>query len=188
MRNAVQEAPAATPTLPPWAQVTPKRLAHIGRVTALLMEWADRMHVADDERRAWRDAGLWHDALRDAPEAELRALVPEFGEREVEVLHGPAAAAKLVAAGERREGLLLAVRHHTIGSGEWDRVGKALYMADFLEPGRSFLRSDRAFLSRLVPHEFDDVFRHVVRLRLEWALREGHTLFPEAVSLWNQVR
>jgi hypothetical protein len=61
-------------------------------------------------------------------------------------------------------------------------------MADFLEPGRNFLRRDRAFLAEQVPHDFDGVFRQVVRVRLEHALREGFSLFPETVGLWNAVR
>jgi hypothetical protein len=28
----------------------------------------------------------------------------------------------------------------------------------------------------------------VLRARLEWSLREGMRLFPEAVALWNAVR
>jgi hypothetical protein len=39
-----------------------------------------------------------------------------------------------------------------------------------------------------VPHDFDGVFRQVLRTRLEHALREGFTLFPETVGLWNEVR
>jgi 2-amino-4-hydroxy-6-hydroxymethyldihydropteridine diphosphokinase len=61
-------------------------------------------------------------------------------------------------------------------------------MADYLEPGRPFARTDRAFLAAQVPHDFDGVFRQVVRSRLEWTLREGKMIFPESVGLWNAVR
>ena len=84
--------------------------------------------------------------------------------------------------------LLDAIRFHTVGSPNWDRTGRALYMADFLEPGRGFAKRDRAFLAYQVPHDFDGVFRQVLRARLEHALREGFTLFPETVGLWNEVR
>ena len=104
------------------------------------------------------------------------------------VLHGPAAANRMSALGETRENVLAAVRWHTVGSASWDRAGRALYMADFLEPGRNFSRADRAFLAEHLPHDFDGVFRQVVRMRLEWTLREGKALFPEAVGLWNSVR
>jgi len=173
--------------LPSWAQVSDKRRAHILRVAALLERWANVMCISEQERRNWIDAARWHDSLRDAPREELRRLAGE-APYEPEMLHGPAAAAKLVLEGERRSNVLDAIRYHTVGSPAWDSTGKALYMADFLEPGRSFSREDRAFLSAQVPHDFEGVFRQVVRMRLVYALNEGHTLFPETVQLWNSIR
>lgn len=173
--------------LPSWAVVSEKRRAHIGRVVAMLSHWASRLSLSDDETTAWIDAGRWHDALRDADEAVLRALTGDHT-RPVGMLHGPAAAMRLAADGETRPDVLDAIRWHTVGNPSWSRVGRALYMADFLEPGRGFMRTDRQFLADLVPQSFDTVFRQVVRLRLEWAVREGKGLEMETVSLWNSVR
>ena len=178
---------AASIDLPAWAQVAEKRRGHIARVTALLDGWAARLGVDEATAAAWHDAGRWHDALRDAPEGELRALVPEVDWAPA-LLHGPAAAARLRRDGERRGDVLDAIHWHTIGCGTWASTGRALYMADFLEPGRSFARADRAFLAALVPRDFDGVLRQVVRQRLEWTLREGHAIHPETVALWNAVR
>ncbi|HEY7236698.1 MAG TPA: HD domain-containing protein [Gemmatimonadaceae bacterium] len=173
--------------LPSWAQVRDKRRAHIQRVAALLERWAEIMCLSADQRQDWYDAARWHDALRDAPRDLLRRLAGD-APYEPEMLHGPAAAEKLFEEGERRVNVLDAIRYHTVGSPGWDQTGRALYMADFLEPGRSFSREDRAFLSAQVPHDFDGVFRQVVRMRLVYALNEGHTLFPETVQLWNSIR
>jgi HD superfamily phosphohydrolase YqeK len=145
------------------------------------------MGIDAGETSAWHDAARWHDALRDAPESQLRALVPNAGYGGP-LLHGPAAAACLEAEGERRSDVLDAVRYHTVGYAHWDRTGRALYLADFLEPGRDWGLADRAFLTAHVPDDFDGVFRQVVRQRLEWALREGNVLYPETVELWNSVR
>ena len=60
--------------LPAWAQVTEKRREHIQRVTDLLDAWAEKLSLPADERIAWHDAGRYHDALRDAPDALLREL------------------------------------------------------------------------------------------------------------------
>lgn len=173
--------------LPSWACVSEPRRAHVARVTALLERWSRELRIPAEESRAWRDAGLLHDALRDAPESTLRALVPR-ADFTTEMLHGPAAAARMERDGETRHDLLEAVRWHTVGSAEWARLGRALFMADFLEPGRRFSRGDRAFLAAHVAHDFDGVFRQVVSMRLQHALREGHSLFPETVALWNAVR
>jgi len=173
--------------LPAWAQVSEKRRNHIVRVTTLLAEWAEVMRVPSKERAAWLDAGVFHDALKDASDDELYALVGNVT-YEPQMIHGPAAAAYLEQHGERRQSVLDAVRYHTVGYLDWDRTGRALYMADFLEPGRKFSQRDRAFLAAQVPHDFDGVFRQVVRARLEWSLHEGYSLFPETVALWNATR
>jgi predicted HD superfamily hydrolase involved in NAD metabolism len=174
-------------SLPHWARVTDKRRNHIIRVVQLLNMWADALKISDEERAQWEAAGAYHDALRDAPEDELRHLSGIKG-RDVEMLHGPAAATRLERDGFTDRAVLEAIRFHTVGSPDWDRTGKALFMADFLEPGRHFSRRDRAFLATQVPHDFDGVFRQVLRARLEHALHEGYTLFPETVALWNAVR
>jgi HD superfamily phosphohydrolase YqeK len=178
---------SADPELPRWAQVSDKRRAHIGRVTALLDRWAMELSLETSEAQAWHDAGRWHDALRDAPEVLLREL-SEDATSPMEILHGPAAATLLAREGESRQGVLSAIRFHTVGSAGWDRTGRALFMADFLEPGRQFMQADRAFLAAQVRRDFDGVFRQLVRMRLEWTLREGKALFPESVALWNSVR
>jgi HD superfamily phosphohydrolase YqeK len=177
----------STIVLPAWAEVGEKRRAHVERVTALLDRWAAELGLAHDEAQAWHDAGRWHDALRDASTETLRALSGD-AERPVETLHGPAAAVQLATTGETRGAVLDAVRWHTVGHAGWDRTGRALYMADFLEPGRQFARADRAFLADHLVHDFDGVFRQVVRMRIEWTVREGKALFPETVALWNHVR
>ncbi|HYD54066.1 MAG TPA: 2-amino-4-hydroxy-6-hydroxymethyldihydropteridine diphosphokinase [Gemmatimonadaceae bacterium] len=191
LRKALHGGAGAGPEraarLPAWACVGAKRRAHIERVVLLLEQWAEEMRLDPAEAEAWRDAGWWHDALRDADERELRALVPSGGEF-AEMLHGPAAATRLAREGEARPDVLEAIRYHTVGHARWTRPGRALYMADFLEPGRPFARADRAFLASQVPHDFDGVFRQVVRERIAWTIREGKMLFPETVALWNALR
>jgi HD superfamily phosphohydrolase YqeK len=182
-----EPVPAAMTGLPAWAIVSDKRRAHIERVVALLHRWSEAMGVDAQTQAAWRDAGWWHDALRDADETSLRTLTGDL-HRPVGMLHGPAAALRLEAHGEIRGDVLEAIRWHTVGSRHWTQTGRALYMADFLEQGRTFMQADRAFLADRVPEAFDAVFRQVVRLRLEWTLREGKGLSPETVELWNAVR
>lgn len=176
----------ASTDLPAWARISETRRLHAARVTALLDDWSARLGVPAGDAKAWHDAGRYHDVLRDATEAELRAIVPESVEP-APLLHGPAAARMLAGDGERRTPLLEAVTWHTVGHPGWDRTGRALYMADFLEPGRAFARRDRAFLAAQVPTDFDGVFRQVVRMRLEWSLHEGQRLFPSTVDLWNSL-
>lgn len=161
-------------SLSAWAQVTPARRAHIERVVALLEEWAGAIQVTPAERERWLRAAWLHDALRDAPLESLMA-------------HGPAAADRAFQDGERDRGVLDAVRYHTIGYAGWDDVGRMLFLADFLEPGRDFDPDGRRALSARVPRERDTVLREVARRRIEWVLRSGWPLVPETVAFWNAL-
>lgn len=172
--------------LPTWAQVSKGRGKHIARVTTLLAAWADALGLDAAEKQCWIDAGRYHDALRDAPVDELRKLAG-LGLEEVELLHGPAVAAKLEGEGESRRNLLDAIRYHSIGWKHWDRVGKALYMADYLEPGRDFEMERRERLRALVPVDFEAAFREVVRGRMAYARANGFTEYPESVELLASV-
>ena len=174
-------------SFPLWTVMTQKRRDHVSRVVAMLDRWTIALNVDDTEACAWRDAGAWHDALRDCDEPVLRELTGDHV-RPYGMLHGPAAALRLSSDGEHRLDVLEAIRWHTIGNVQWSRAGRALYMADFLEPGRNFMQTDRRFLAERVPDAFDEVFRQVVRVRIEWALREGKGLAPETIELWNAVR
>ncbi len=183
--NGAAPATVTAPWLPAWAVVTASRLAHMERVATLLEGWAEIIGLDGSEREEWRDAGRLHDALRDAPASLLREAA-EDDRSPVELLHGPATANLLAGDGERRRPLLEAIRWHTIGAPDWDRVGKALFMADYLEPGRGFDREQRAFLARQLPQDFEGVFRQVLRLRLEWSIRDGKPLLAPTVELWNR--
>lgn len=161
-------------SLPAWAEVTPARRAHIERVAALLDDWAAAMNVLAAERARWRRAAWLHDALRDARLDDPRA-------------HGPAAADRAAAEGEADRGVLDAVRYHTIGSASWDDVGRMLYLADYLEPGRGAHAADRHALAARVPTGRDAVLREVARERIASSLRAGWPLLPETVEFWNQL-
>ena len=159
--------------LPDWAQVSASRRAHVDRVAALLGGWADAMGVSAGERARWLSAAYLHDALRDAPLEDSRA-------------HGPAAADRAALHGETDRGVLEAVRYHTLGHAGWDDVGRMLYLADHLEPGRD-LGPEARRLAERVPLERDAVLHEVARRRLEWTLRSGWTLAPETVAFWNAL-
>src|SRR5437879_1036492 len=132
------------------------------------------MGVSDAERARWVKAAWLHDALRDE-------------KRPAALAHGPRAAARAAHDGERDRGVLDAIRYHTFGYAHWDDVGRMLYLADFLEPGRPLDAADRAALVARVPRERDAVLQEVARRRIEWVLRSGWELVPATVGFWNSL-
>ena len=176
--------PAPAVDLPSWAVVKAERAAHIARVAALMESWARTAGRSAAERERWHRAAVLHDAVRDADPDALRPHVGEASVMPPALWHGPAAAALAAQHGERDEGVLAAVRWHTLGWRAWDEVGKALYLADYLEPGRTH-EPDRAALAARVAGEFDAVLREVAARRLGWLLRTGRPIARQTWDFWN---
>jgi HD superfamily phosphohydrolase YqeK len=185
--NAIVSA-AAGGELPAWSVITPKRREHIERVATLMDEWAAAKGLDDAERTLWRAAGWLHDALRDANPQALRPLLPEeYAEWPDKLLHGPAAAERLRADGVTDETLLRAVAYHTVGHADFDELGRALYLADYLEPGRKFDQAGRAALRARMPHETIEVLRQVLRTRMAHMVTSHNKVRRETAAFWNSI-
>ncbi len=172
--------------LPAWARVRPAREAHVVRVVALLEQWADRLKPPDAEHARWLRAAWLHDALKDAPLDLLRRLAPDAWDAD-SLRHGPAAAALAARQGEGDAGVLNAVRYHSVGFAGWDDVGRMLYLADFLEPGRPVEPAWRERLAACVPGDPRGALREVAAARIAMTVNAGRPLLPETAAFWNQL-
>lgn len=144
------------------------------------------MGVSNSERHRWLRAVWLHDALRDAPVSELdRWASDDPGPPELR--HGPASAARAQAEGEDDRGVLDAVRYHSLGSAEWDMVGRILYCADYLDPGRPFDRERRADLAADLPLNPGAVLRAVARARLLHLIQSGWPVLEPTHRFWNSL-
>ncbi|MEX2284034.1 MAG: HD domain-containing protein [Gemmatimonadota bacterium] len=178
---------AAAGVLPEWTCASPKRRAHIARVAQLMGTWA--AEFAPEQAPHWTAAAWLHDALRDADPDTLRQVVDrDFKEWPDALLHGPAAAARI-----RREepaaprNILNAVAYHTVGHNCLDTLGRALYLADYLEPGRKFDLAGRATLRDRVPREFNAVLREVAGARIAHLTKAGSPVRPETAGFWQSI-
>jgi HD superfamily phosphohydrolase YqeK len=179
---------AAAGRLPAWARVGRRRLAHIRRVADLMGAWAVELQLPPDEQVRWKAAGYLHDALRDESTEQLRSMVSERMKHFTGgLLHGPAAAEQLRRDGVRDESLLRAIEFHTIGHPSLDELGQALFIADYIEPGRTFEPVRLAVLRARMPAALDQVLKEVLSWRMERLLREGRPIRTETATFWNQI-
>jgi HD superfamily phosphohydrolase YqeK len=177
---------AAAGKLPEWAVVSGSRRAHMGRVAALLGEWARALDLAPEERLRWLAVGWLHDVLREEDPEQLRGELPaQLRDLPAPVLHGPAAAERL--AGHLDDRALDAIRYHTIGHPRLDTLGRALYLADFLEPGREFLPEWRAGLRARMPAQMNAVLVEVLASRLRHLVEGYRPLRPETARFWSAL-
>jgi HD superfamily phosphohydrolase YqeK len=180
---------AAAGELPTWARATAERKEHMSRVAALLASWSGGLGLSEDERTRWAALAYLHDALRDADPEDLRGRVPPGLEAlPPAILHGPAAAERLRVDGVKDGGLLLAVAYHTLGHADLGREGRALYCADFLEPGRVGLKDEwRSDLRGRMPEALHEVVREILGARIRHLLEGGRPVRAETMGFWNSL-
>ena len=166
--------------------MTDRRREHVARVAALLDAWARTLRVGAKERRRWLRAAWLHDALKDAPRAVVRDLA-DGRWNAPSLWHGPAAAEKAEREGERDQGILDAVRYHSVGYAGWDQVGRLLYLADYLEPGRRHHDQGKAALAARVAEDPEATLPVVAAERIARSVAKGWPLLPETVAFWNAL-
>ncbi len=163
-----------------------ERLEHTERVAEMVAQWADRLLIPENERNRWLRAVWLHDALRDAPLDEVTRLASATP-LPPSLLHGPASAAQAKAEGETDRGVLDAVRYHSVGLAEWDMVGRMLYCADYLEPGRPFDRERRAELAAQLPEDPSGVLREVAKARVARIISKQWPIPEPTWRFWNSL-
>ncbi len=183
---AGDESPRLPVVFPEWARASKKRRAHIERVAGLLAHWADRMAVSPAERERWLRAAAYHDAVKDASPGLLRGLAPDGWDVDT-LRHGPAAAVLAANGGEKDDGVLAAVRYHSVGFAEWDQVGQMLYLADYLEAGRKGAEEDHPALRARVPADVHAVLCEIARRRIAYQVERGRALLPETLVFWDAL-
>jgi HD superfamily phosphohydrolase YqeK len=177
---------AAAGVLPDWAVAGQSRERHMRRVAALMTDWARALELSRADSIRWSAAGLLHDVLRDATPAVLLPLVPPpLRDLPPSLLHGPAAGVKLREHGVTDKSLLNAIMYHPIGHPDLDALGRALFVADHIEPGRTHDPQGLAVLRARMPAAADPVVREVLRRRVRYQLDRAGQLRAETIAFWN---
>jgi len=125
-------------------QLSPKRFRHVLRVTHTGNLIARNLGL---RKFPVTLACLGHDLAREwetsayVPFVAARGYVPRTEELEKPLLlHGRVARYLLQEKfGIKDEGVLEAVEHHTLGKAGLGDIGKVLYVADYIEPGRKYV-------------------------------------------------
>lgn len=171
--------------LPLWAQVESGLRRHLDRVAGLMGEWAEELGHTEEEALRWRAAGRLHDLLKGSDADELRILAGV--DWPLPLLHGPAVAARVRGQGVRDDEFLMALGHHSVGHPGFGALGRFLYLADFLEPGRKFRRQRRETLRGRLPEEREEVLVEVVALKLGHLLSERRPILDVSLRFWNRL-
>lgn len=169
-------------------QVSSKRFDHILGVEQTALDLA-KHYKADPQKVSI--AALLHDYAKEMPIAILveKALEywdhPLFKEADSTILHGFAAAT--IARenfGITDEDILSAIAYHTMGAKNMSLIAKVLYIADYIEPGRSFPQVEEA--RRIAYQNLDQAALYKMKQTLHYLISQEYYIFPDALDVYNQ--
>jgi len=174
--------------------VCESRLAHC-RSTALQAEALLTRFEPTREGTAGRVIGLWHDVAREWGEPQLLDyclsndvdMEPEEM-RHPMLLHGAVGAHLLLSfVPGTEDAWCSAIRWHTLGSPDMGFLGAVLFVADYLEPLRTYLDADSR-KELLGMDSLEDMCLEVAQLQVEHIRQRGRTPASSTLALAGFLR
>ncbi|MDZ5712292.1 bis(5'-nucleosyl)-tetraphosphatase (symmetrical) YqeK [Jeotgalibacillus haloalkalitolerans] len=165
-----------------------KRYIHTLGVIEAALSLAEKHGVSIE------DAGIaaaLHDMAKFHDKNEMRELIisreldPVLLDFHHELWHAPVGA---VFAREKlgitNEDILNAIRYHTTGRPNMSRLEKVIYLADYIEPGRSFTGVDNV---RAVAHEnLDEAMKIALKQSMQFLISKNQPVFPDTLESYNE--
>ena len=138
-------------------------------------------------------AGLLHDCLKCASEAEQRAVIARAGvtlhpceSGNPNLLHAIAGEAFLRSESIVSDpAVLSAVRWHTTGRADMATLEKIVYLADFISYDRDY--PDVETVRRLAAQSLDDAILYTLRFNIPRLIVRERMIHPASIELYNHL-
>lgn len=138
-------------------------------------------------------AGLLHDCARELPPDRIASLARQDGVkaipddmRRIMLLHGHAGAVLAQRDfGIRDERILDALRHHVTGAPGMSDLEKAVFIADYLEPGRPWMTDGS--MTHVLRLSFDGMIREILTHTFRYLESAARTIEESSVLLYDEV-
>ena len=172
------------------SRLSDKRYEHTLNVKKMAVKLA-RRYGADEDRAAL--AALLHDAAKEIPKDEMRALMrtyPQYAEggeeRPVPVWHGVCAAILARTRwGVTDEAVLSAIACHTAGKPGMSKLDKIVYLADMTSAERDWPGVER--LRKLERKDLDAAMLAALKQTNDFVLSEGKPLDPMSKAAYEDI-
>ena len=170
-------------------QLTEKRYKHTLGVMETAVELAEKYGA--DVRKA-ELAAIFHDYAKFRPKDEMERIIMEQGMDPLllhfhsELWHAPVGAYLVrTEAGLEDEEILRAIERHTSGKPGMTLLDKVIYVADYIEPGRSFNGVEE--VRELARHDLDKAMLQAVKNTISFLLSKGSPIFPDTFHTYNDL-
>lgn len=169
------------------AALSAKRFAHVQRVEQVAIKLAQQYDV--DIQKA-SVAGLCHDYAKQRPDKDfikvikakhLSASLLDYGNA---IWHGLVGAEMVKdELGIYDEDILNAIRQHTVGDAYMTPLAQIIYMADYIEPARSFAGVDQA--RQLVQKDLGAGVAYQTKHTLQYLIENNQPVYPQTLVTYN---
>lgn len=136
-----------------------------------------------------RLAAMLHDYAKYFDRDEMRQVVREAGldpmllEYDDELLHAPVGAVMLDRIYELEPEVVSAIRNHTTGEPGMSRLDQILFVADAIEPNRSYPGVER--LREEAEHSLEAAVIATLRQTIQFLLNKSVRIFPLTIDTYN---
>lgn len=170
-------------------QLSQSRYEHTLRVTEEAIKLANTHDVSIEKAEL---AALWHDVAKEFPRERLKQMI-ETSDLPKDVLdyhhelwHGPVAS--LIVSerfGIDDSEIISAVRYHTTGKAQMSSLDLVIFVADYIEPGRSFPGLDEV---RRVAYENLQLAAWLVsRNTINYLMSKKSRIYPDTWHAYNDL-
>ena len=170
-------------------QLPEKRYIHTLGVVQSAKELARRYGVDEDKAEL---AAIYHDYAKYRPLDEMEQIIKDYGlpadllTANTELWHAPVGAVLVQReAGVEDEEILSAIRYHTSGRAQMTELEKVIYLADYIEPGRSFPGVDE--VRELAARSLDEAVMKAIANTIAFLMSKQQTIYPDTFHAYNDL-
>lgn len=171
-------------------QLTDKRYEH----TVGVLETAERlaMNYSADMNEV-QLAAIFHDYAKFRPKEEMKTIIleqkmdQELLRHHHELWHAPVGAYLVqTEVGIENEPVLQAIKCHTTGRENMNLLDKIVFLADYIEPGRSF--PGVAEVRKLAEEDLDLAVLQALQNTILFLLEKKQPIYPDTIYTYNEFR
>jgi predicted HD superfamily hydrolase involved in NAD metabolism len=172
--------------------LTEARYEHTLRVASTAVHLASLHNQSAEAKAKIELAAIFHDYAKYWSLEELRrwlrqsTLPKDLLDYHHELWHGPVASLLIEHQyGIDDRDIQLAIRYHTTGRANMTTFEMLLFLADYIEPGRSFPGVEE--VRQLAKHDLVAACWKASKNTIEFLLSKGSTLYPDSVHAYNDL-
>lgn len=171
-------------------RLSARRFEHSIGVSDTAAQLAERHGVDVDKAKL---AGILHDCARDMPRNTLLHTAQAFGivigsieRRELALLHAPIGARLAQTVyGVTDPDIIAAIADHTVGGPRMSLLSTVIYLADYVEPNRSFPGVDK--LRSLAQSDLSAAMLEAFDHSIQYIISRGGIIHPATVEGRNEL-